>query len=171
MIDERWVDRIWQWAFRFGYLLAMGYWALRRPPARGVGVAVWWDHRVLLIDNSYKRHRGLPGGGIHADETRADAAIRELAEEVGIRVAPEAIVLVGTYSGLVDFKHDRITIYELVLKTKPSVQVDHREVVSAGFISVSEAMTQRLNPMIRSYLHDCVSADGPLTTKGATGGR
>lgn len=44
-----------------------------------------------------------PGGGIEADETAAEAASRELAEETGLRVAPESLgPLVAETSGFTD---------------------------------------------------------------------
>ncbi len=42
--------------------------------------------RVLLVKENYERRRWtLPGGAIDADETPWDAAVREVAEETGLR--------------------------------------------------------------------------------------
>lgn len=46
---------------------------------------------------------GLPGGHLHEGETIADAAMRECAEEVGIRVTRVEPVVVMPFLGGVDF--------------------------------------------------------------------
>ncbi|WP_242909341.1 NUDIX domain-containing protein [Actinomadura terrae] len=43
------------------------------------------DDRVMLVDPSYKDYRDIPGGYVEHDETPHQAAVREVAEELGIR--------------------------------------------------------------------------------------
>ncbi|MGP6172880.1 NUDIX domain-containing protein [Corynebacterium sp. A21] len=48
----------------------------------------------------------FPGGSVLAGESGVEGAVRELWEETGLRVSPEAMVLVGRYvedSALIDF--------------------------------------------------------------------
>jgi 8-oxo-dGTP diphosphatase len=55
---------------------------------------------VLLImrgDAPYKGRLALPGGGVDRGETSRAAAARELLEETGVVVDPDALVLVGVY--------------------------------------------------------------------------
>ncbi len=65
-----------------------------RRGARGI-VVDEHDH-VLFIGRSATAERPagwlLPGGGIDPGETMAEAAVRELFEETGLRVAPENLV-------------------------------------------------------------------------------
>jgi 8-oxo-dGTP pyrophosphatase MutT (NUDIX family) len=42
--------------------------------------------RVLLVRHLYRRHWGAPGGLLDRGELPADAAVREVAEEVGLEV-------------------------------------------------------------------------------------
>lgn len=55
---------------------------------------------VLLIERGWDPHRGLlalPGGHVDPGETSLAAAVRELWEETGVRVAPATLTLVGLY--------------------------------------------------------------------------
>jgi 8-oxo-dGTP pyrophosphatase MutT (NUDIX family) len=80
---------------RFYWLAARLYEAYRllaRPHTHGALVAIWHQQRLLLVQASYRRSLSLPGGGIERGETPRQAAVRELAEELGLRVAPQELV-------------------------------------------------------------------------------
>lgn len=58
---------------------------------------------VLLIkrgEDPYKGLWALPGGFIEMDEELAESAARELWEETGIRMRPEALTEIGAYGGV-----------------------------------------------------------------------
>jgi ADP-ribose pyrophosphatase YjhB (NUDIX family) len=84
----------------------------REYPARpivGVGVVVWQGDRVLLIRRGKPPrlgHWSLPGGAQQLGETVAEAARREIAEEVGLEVALGPIV--ATVDLIERDAHDRI---------------------------------------------------------------
>jgi len=64
-------------------------------PIVGVGVVVWHDDRVLLVRRGKPPRAGhwsLPGGAQQLGETVAEAARREVKEEVGLEVTLGDIV-------------------------------------------------------------------------------
>lgn len=49
------------------------------------------DGRALIVKANYKQHWTFPGGIIDAGESPKQAAVREVFEEVGLAVNPEAV--------------------------------------------------------------------------------
>ena len=67
----------------------------RRLDGRMVGVAGGAAFLLCRRPSSMRRHPGqwaLPGGRLAASETPLDAALRELDEELGLRLGPETVV-------------------------------------------------------------------------------
>ncbi|MDB1086805.1 NUDIX domain-containing protein [Streptomyces sp. ACA25] len=58
-------------------------------------VALWYGDLLLLVRVRGRDCWELPGGGIDAGETPREAAVRELLEESGQVVAPEALRFAG----------------------------------------------------------------------------
>ena len=65
-------------------------------PTLGVAVAILDDNRILLIKREDFEVWALPGGGVDAGESLAQAAVREAREETGLEVS--LTCLVGVYS-------------------------------------------------------------------------
>ena len=65
-------------------------------PGLGVNTAIVRDNRILLTLRSDWEVWCLPGGGVEANESLAQAAIRETREELGFDV--QLTRLVGLYS-------------------------------------------------------------------------
>lgn len=65
------------------------------PAAAYVLVALWHEDRLLLVRVRDRDCWELPGGGVEPEETAREAAVRELWEETGEELAPEALRLVG----------------------------------------------------------------------------
>jgi 8-oxo-dGTP pyrophosphatase MutT (NUDIX family) len=156
------VDAFFRTAYRGAYSLALAWWFVRRPVTEGVLAGVWHGRRVLLLQNSYKRPFGLPGGGAHRGESREETGARELREEVGLSVEPHALRLVFEVEGTDEFKHDRVYFVELEVEAEPPIAVDRREVEWADFIDAETALRLPLQPLVRAYLEEAVRRRGLL---------
>lgn len=60
----------------------------RRPSARAIIIQ---DDKIALVYSRKEKYYKFPGGGIHDDEDKKEALIREVREEVGMIVIPESI--------------------------------------------------------------------------------
>ncbi len=143
---------MWRLGLWVAYRLLRMLWFVLRPRHRGALVAVWHDGRVLLVRNSYRRSLSFPGGGVKRNELPAEAAARELQEEVGISARSGDLNFVCDILATFHFQHDRCAFFELRLAWFPRIRVDGREVVSGEFMSLDDALAQKLLPPVRAYL-------------------
>ena len=60
----------------------------RRPSARAI---ILKDDKLRLVYSPVEKYYKFPGGGIHDDEDRINALIREVREEAGLVVVPETV--------------------------------------------------------------------------------
>lgn len=150
--DPSLVDRSYQLAYKTAYKMMRMYWAVRRPQTHGALVTLWNAGEVLLVQNSYVPYRCIPGGYVAAGETGRQAAVRELMEEVKVRV--EADKLVPVFDEVNDWegKRDHVEIFSLELATRPEIVVDKREVIDAGWFSRERALEMELFPPLRRVI-------------------
>ena len=65
-----------------------------RPSVRGIILKD--DNKIALVYREKEKYYKFPGGGIHKDEDKKEALIREVREEVGLTVIPESICEFGS---------------------------------------------------------------------------
>ena len=143
-----------------GYRLLIGWAFVRRPHVYGAHVYVQRatpadpGTQVLVIRNSYKAGVTVPCGGIKRRETPREAAARELAEEVGIRVDPDALVEETVITVTEMWRTDHAHFFRLELGSGEEVvpQIDRREVIWAEFVDEATLQDLDLVPHLRSYL-------------------
>ncbi|MEV0792737.1 NUDIX hydrolase [Kribbella sp. NPDC050459] len=89
------------------------WWRIRKPTTFGVKALLRRpDGRFLVVRHSYTdtRRWALPGGGYNpARETPAQAAAREVHEELGLLVPPESFTSLATVVTTLQGKHDTLT--------------------------------------------------------------
>jgi 8-oxo-dGTP pyrophosphatase MutT (NUDIX family) len=146
------LDRLWRLGLFLAYRGALLLWFLTRPRHEGALVALWHEQRVLVLRFSYRRALGLPGGGMRRGERAADAAARELAEELGLTVAPGSLRLAFEVATAWEYRRNHVRIFELELTRVPAIAIDRREVTAAFFMTADEALAQELVPDVRAYL-------------------
>jgi 8-oxo-dGTP diphosphatase len=139
-------------AYWLGYRTLRCWWLLRRPEHRGALVAVWREGRILMLRQSYRPGLEFPGGGLLRGEAPRAAACRELAEEVGLAVVPEALTLAREMTALCDGRIDHVSIFELRLGADPALRPDRREIVGARFMAPAAALAAEISPFARAYL-------------------
>jgi 8-oxo-dGTP pyrophosphatase MutT (NUDIX family) len=128
------------------------YWRVRRPTTHGALVVLWHEGELLLVRNSYVGYYTLPGGYIHNGESSRDAAVRELSEEIGLRALPSELELALDTTHEWEGKHDHVEIFTLDVTARPKIQVDHREVVEAGWHAPARALQLNLFPPLRTVI-------------------
>src|SRR4051794_31793519 len=74
------------------------------------------DGDVLLVRQAYRSRWGIPGGLLQRGEAPAAAAVREVFEEVGLRIE-----LIGEPAVVVDADPQRI---DLVFRARPLIEAD-----------------------------------------------
>ena len=147
-------NRLSRIGYKIAYKIILLIWFFTRPTVKGVYVAVWYDQKILVIKNSYKKRYTLPCGRLKKNEDPLDAAVRELYEEVNIKLDASQLLFVGKYIGRYTYATDEGHFFEIKMAQRPAVQADDREVIWARFLSVEDTMQLKLNPAVRSYLND-----------------
>ncbi len=99
-------------------------------------VIIYANGSVLVVKNWLSRQDWrLPGGGVRGGESPELALVRELEEEIGLAVVPEALELVS--NGF--WPHDKLRfsylIYIINLPEMPHLQLKKREIVGYKWLS------------------------------------
>jgi 8-oxo-dGTP diphosphatase len=146
------IDRLWQLGYALAYRLLRLWWRVRRPAHRGALVAVWHEGEILVLRSSYRPGWSLPGGGIARGESPRQAAVREIAEEIGLAVAPEALHEAQALELTWEHRSDHTTIFELALAERPALRLDNREIVAAAFRPPDAISDDEVAPHVALYL-------------------
>jgi 8-oxo-dGTP pyrophosphatase MutT (NUDIX family) len=138
--------------YNLAYRIILLIWFFTRPTVYGVYVAVWYQQKLLIIKNSYRKRLTLPCGRIKRGEDTAQAAVRELKEEVGIDLRKRQLKFIGQYAAAQNHATDVGSFFEFEMEELPDVQVDNREVIWAQFMPLEQISTLDLNPTVKTWL-------------------
>src|SRR5262245_52920470 len=112
------------------------YWRFARAMTLGVRALVVDDEgRIFLVRHSYVSGWHLPGGGVEAGETLAQAVARELREEGNIEVtAPPQ--LHGMFFNTRASRRDHVAVFVVRDFRQTAAPVPDREIRAAGFFAL-----------------------------------
>lgn len=145
--------------FAWGYEL---YRLIRRPHTHGALVAIWNNNQVLMVQTSYRKGYGLPGGGLQTGESVREAAVREINEELGLAIEISWLQDPWTITEQQRGGRNTVTIFVLpweqvpcapeTRSTGPAFTIDQLEIISTTWMSRDEALQQHLPGHLRQYL-------------------
>ncbi len=144
-------DSLYRFAYRHGIRLARLWWWLRRPRTSGAHVLMWHEGTVLLLRTSYRTGWTTPGGAVKRGENPVDAAIREASEEIGVRLGSGDLHLAGVVEHSPDHRRDRLYLFEVQLRERPTITIDNREIVEARFVPLDDTQSFPLAVPFRDY--------------------
>jgi 8-oxo-dGTP pyrophosphatase MutT (NUDIX family) len=135
--------------YRIAHRLLRSWWFIARPQVRGVKCALTDGERVLLVRHTYGHPEwDLPGGGIRRGEEPAEAAQREMEEELGVRIddlRPLGDISIRPYRA-----HERIYCFHAELGS-PELTIDRGELADARWFRRAE-MPAALSRYVRTIL-------------------
>ena len=137
---------------KLAYRALLTLWFFTKPTVYGVYIAIWYQADLLMIKNSYRKRLTIPCGRMKRGEDPAEAAVRELYEEVGIKLEKSKLTFAGKYTGKFKYATDIGSVFEVELAESPQIRVDNREVVWAQFMPLEQISKLCLNPTVKSWL-------------------
>jgi ADP-ribose pyrophosphatase YjhB (NUDIX family) len=136
---------------------------LGRKSTLGVrGVVRRADGAVLLVRHTYLPGWYLPGGGVEADETAAEAFVREVAEETGVRLtAPPRLVSMHVNPRV--SRRDHVVFFVAEVPAETDVGRPDLEIAEAGFFA-PDALPEGITPATRRRLDEVLTGAEPSRT-------
>lgn len=118
----------------------------RRLPMPASLVVVCFGDSVLMIFDSWRRQWELPGGEREPGETARQAAVRELAEETGIRAVDLDFVAVAECDLRRPNRREYVALYRTDLRIAPQLVVND-EALAFLWWNPQSSVVEHMNPL------------------------
>lgn len=136
---KRVLDAAWRVGLRVAWAGATVWFRVRRPHLRAACVLVEHRGQILVLESSYRDEPALPGGFLKRGEEPIPGAIRELGEEIGLRVSANALRPLGANDHLEFGATITVHLFHLPCPTPPDLRLDEREIIAAEFQTPARA--------------------------------
>ena len=148
-------------AYRGAYWVLRFYWMLFHPSVTGVKCLLTDGDRVLLVRHSYgPRMWDLPGGSVKAGEDPADAARREMLEELGLAI--DRWQPLGHLEIVIEHRRNRVHLFQAELQN-PALTIDRGELLAASWFPRGQLPhLGRYSQKILAVTEDPVGAKPPV---------
>ncbi|HYG83396.1 MAG TPA: NUDIX hydrolase [Verrucomicrobiae bacterium] len=131
-----------------------------------------WDERreLLVIKPNYKKHWDIPGGMVEAWESPLEGAIREIKEELGLVIAPEALQFAGVRYGTSkvsqgDFLH--FLFHTSITKpARDALQIDESEIEAYRWLPQEQAVAMLAGNHLRQFIAKVLQSQQPRYADG-----
>jgi 8-oxo-dGTP diphosphatase len=108
-------------------------------------VAIEYSGEVFMVQNWLSDGSWqFPGGGVEKGETISAAAVREIGEELGLRIVESDLEFLHTTTGKFGFESH---VFLCRLLQKPSINLQRSEIVGSGWFT---AVPEQTNADIKS---------------------
>ncbi|MBI5732685.1 NUDIX domain-containing protein [Candidatus Jorgensenbacteria bacterium] len=143
--------------YRIAWPIRKAYWFAFRPHTKGVKCLLQYGDEVLLIRNTYGRmHWTLPGGGVKKMESPECGIVREVEEEVGIKL--DAVKSLGQYWNTCEYKRDQVFCFYARVASRIFC-IDGNEVGEACWFPIQD-LPDFLSPAVSTALSFMQSDSG-----------
>ncbi|MCE9616139.1 MAG: NUDIX hydrolase [Lentisphaerae bacterium] len=125
---------------------------------RGAFVAVWQGRNILILKTTYQAFFTLPGGMASYREEPLANALREVAEEVGLTLRTEDLVLVTDSPHQARLNREHLSLFEVHLPAALALKTDPKEIAWAGFVPQNDPRIERMWSPFRAYVQAATHA-------------
>jgi len=114
------------------YPVAKIYWFLFRPKTQGAKCVIKFGEEILMIRHTYGKSDAwtFPGGGIKKGETPEEAVLREVREELGIKIIN--IKNIGSFFTNKEYKRDTVYCFSAEAQNKSFI-ISSDEITEANW--------------------------------------
>ena len=132
------------------------------------GVVLSDDNELLVVSERHRRGRGpsykLPGGALHTGEHLADAVVREVFEETGVRTRFHAVVCMRNMHG---YRHGKSDIY-IVCRLTPlsfDITIQQDEIEECLWMPLPKYLTSAdVSPFNKTIVQAATQSRGLVST-------